>query len=117
MVRTASPIRATNPHMRFILGLLSALLGALAGWSALAALVIALAGPDRDGGIAMGAFFDIGPIGGVALASRVETLTKSKREVEDRLTRIFDNFNALDALRKDIGGIFSTIRNSLNRIG
>src|SRR3954470_14367033 len=65
MVRTAIPIRATNPHMRFILGLLSALLGALAGWSALAALVIALAGPDRDGGIAMGAFFDIGPIGGL----------------------------------------------------
>lgn len=55
--------------------------------------------------------------GGVTLASRVETLTKSKREVEDRLARIFDNFNALDALRKDIGGIFSTIRNSLNRIG
>lgn len=51
--------------MRVILGLLSALLGALAGWFALAALVIALAGPDRDGGIAMGAFFVIGPIGGV----------------------------------------------------
>ncbi|MBW7969878.1 hypothetical protein [Bradyrhizobium sp. BR 10289] len=54
---------------------------------------------------------------GVTLASRVEALTRSKREVEDRLARIFDNFNALDALRKDIGGIFSTIRNSLNRIG
>lgn len=52
--------------MRFVLGLLSALLGALAGWSALAALVVALAGPDRDGGIAMGAFFNIGPFGGVA---------------------------------------------------
>lgn len=51
--------------MRFILGFLSALLGALAGWSGLAALVVMLAGPDRDGGIAMGAFFDIGPIGGV----------------------------------------------------
>jgi hypothetical protein len=37
----------------------------LAGWFALAMLVIALAGPDRDGGIAMGAFFNIGPIGGV----------------------------------------------------
>lgn len=36
----------------------------LAGWAGLAALVIALAGPDRDGGIAMGAFFNIGPIGG-----------------------------------------------------
>src|SRR3954468_18860676 len=63
MVRTAIPIRATNPDMRLILGLFSALLGALAGWSALAALVIALAGPDRDGGIAMGAFFNIGPLG------------------------------------------------------
>lgn len=52
--------------MRIILGLLSGLLGALAGWSALAALVIMLAGPDRDGGTAMGAFFNIGPIGGVA---------------------------------------------------
>lgn len=51
--------------MRVILGLLSALLGALAGWSGLAALVIVLAGPDRDGGTAMGAVFDIGPIGGV----------------------------------------------------
>ena len=55
--------------------------------------------------------------GDVTLASRVDALTKSKREVEDRLARIFDNFNALDTLRKDIGGIFSTIRNSLNRIG
>ncbi|MGT2499867.1 hypothetical protein ACVOMS_01460 [Bradyrhizobium guangxiense] len=55
--------------------------------------------------------------GEVTLASRVETLTQSKREVEDRLARIFDNFNALDALRKDIGGVFATIRNSLNRIG
>jgi hypothetical protein len=52
--------------MRIILGILSALLGMLAGWSGLAALVVMLAGPDRDGGIAMGAFFDIGPIGGVA---------------------------------------------------
>ncbi|MDH6259644.1 hypothetical protein [Bradyrhizobium sp. BR13661] len=51
--------------MRIILGFLSGLLGALAGWAGLAALVVMLAGPDRDGGIAMGAFFDIGPIGGV----------------------------------------------------
>ncbi|MBA7480655.1 hypothetical protein ES707_16117 [subsurface metagenome] len=53
----------------------------------------------------------------MTLASRVDALTNSKREVEDRLARVFDNFNALDALRKDIGGIFATIRNSLNRIG
>jgi hypothetical protein len=37
----------------------------LAGWTGLAALVIALAGPDRDGGLAMGAFFNIGPLGGL----------------------------------------------------
>lgn len=55
--------------------------------------------------------------GNVTLASRVDALTRSKREVEDRLERVFDNFNALDALRKDIGGIFTTIRNNLNRIG
>jgi hypothetical protein len=52
--------------MRLVLGFLSGLLGALAGWAGLAALVVLIAGPDRDGGIAMGAFFDIGPIGGVA---------------------------------------------------
>lgn len=50
--------------MRFIIGFLSGVLGMLAGWAGLAALIIALAGPDRDGGIAMGAFFNIGPIGG-----------------------------------------------------
>jgi hypothetical protein len=52
--------------LRFILGFLSGVLGLLAGWSGLAALVIGLAGPDRDGGVAMGAFFNIGPIGGIA---------------------------------------------------
>ena len=51
--------------MRFILGFLSGVIGLLAGWFGLAALVIAVAGPDRDGGVAMGAFFSIGPIGGL----------------------------------------------------
>ena len=51
--------------MRIILGLLSGLIGMLAGWFGLAFLVVALAGPDRDGGTAMGAFFNIGPIGAV----------------------------------------------------
>jgi len=53
------------PLMRFVLGFLSGVIGMLAGWFGLAALVIALAGPDRDGGVAMGAFFNIGPIGGL----------------------------------------------------
>jgi hypothetical protein len=51
--------------MRIILGFLSGLLGMLAGWFGLAFLIIALVGPDREGGVAMGAFFDIGPIGAV----------------------------------------------------
>jgi hypothetical protein len=51
--------------MRIILGILSGLLGALAGWFGLAFLIVILSGPDRDGGIAMGAFFNIGPIGGL----------------------------------------------------
>ncbi len=51
--------------MRFIIGFLSGVIGLLAGWSALAAIVVALSGPDRDGGIAMGAVFNIGPIGGL----------------------------------------------------
>jgi hypothetical protein len=51
--------------MRIILGILSGLLGALAGWFGLAFLIVVLSGPDRDGGIAMGAFFNIGPIGGI----------------------------------------------------
>lgn len=51
--------------MRIILGLISGLLGLLAGWFGLAFLVIAVVGADREGGVAMGAFFDIGPIGAV----------------------------------------------------
>ena len=52
--------------MRIILGLLSGLLGMLAGWFGLAFLIIGLSAPDHEGGTAMGAFFNIGPIGGVA---------------------------------------------------
>src|SRR5579864_9277339 len=51
--------------MRIVLGFLSGVVGLLAGWFGLAYLVVALAGPDRDGGIAMGAFFNIGPLGAV----------------------------------------------------
>jgi len=51
------------------------------------------------------------------LGSRVEALGTSKREIEERMAQIFDHFNRLDTIRKDIGGIFTTIRNTLNRIG
>jgi hypothetical protein len=49
--------------MRIVLGFLSGVVGMLAGWFGLASLVIASAGPDRDGGVAMGAFFNVGPLG------------------------------------------------------
>src|SRR5579875_2923016 len=51
--------------MRVLFALLSGLLGLLAGWAALAMAVIGLAGPDPDGGVAMGAAFNIGPAGGL----------------------------------------------------
>jgi len=51
--------------MRIVIGFLSGVLGMLAGWFGLAMLVVAVSGHDRDGGIAMGAFFQIGPIGGL----------------------------------------------------
>ena len=51
--------------MRVVLGFLSGVVGMLAGWAGLAFLVVAIVGADREGGVAMGAFFSIGPIGGV----------------------------------------------------
>jgi DNA repair exonuclease SbcCD ATPase subunit len=51
------------------------------------------------------------------LDSRVDALSKNKRELDERVAKMFENFATLDVLRKDIGGIFTTIRNTLNRIG
>jgi hypothetical protein len=52
--------------MRFVLGFLSGVLSGVAGWFALAALWMALSGPDRNGDVAMAAIFVIGPFGGFA---------------------------------------------------
>jgi chromosome segregation ATPase len=51
------------------------------------------------------------------LGSRVEALSKSKLEIERRIAQVFEHFTTLDSMRKDIGGIFTAIRNTLNRIG
>lgn len=51
------------------------------------------------------------------LSARVEALSAGKREIDARITEVFDHFAKLDAIRKDIGGIFTTIRGTLNRIG
>jgi hypothetical protein len=49
--------------MRIVLGFPLRRCRLLAGWFGLAFPVIALARPDRDAGVAMGAFFNIGPLG------------------------------------------------------
>ncbi len=51
------------------------------------------------------------------LSSRVEALAKNKAEVDERLAHVFENFQKLNSMRKDIGEIFTSIRGTLNRIG
>jgi hypothetical protein len=51
------------------------------------------------------------------LSSRVEALSKNKLEIDERIARIFENFQKLDSMRKDVGEIFTSIRSTLNRIG
>jgi predicted nucleic acid-binding Zn-ribbon protein len=51
------------------------------------------------------------------LDSRVEQLSSNKREIDERMAHLFGHFQKLDSMRKDIGEIFSSIRNTLNRIG
>ncbi len=48
-----------------VIGFLSGVIGMLAGWVGLAFLVVAVGGEDREGALAMGAFFNIGPVGAV----------------------------------------------------
>jgi prefoldin subunit 5 len=49
--------------------------------------------------------------------ARVEALSKSKLEIDERIAQVFENFQKLDSMRKDIGEIFTSIRSNLNRIG
>ncbi len=51
------------------------------------------------------------------LGSRVEALTLNKLDIDERLARVFEHFQKLDSMRKDIGEIFTSIRGTLNRIG
>lgn len=51
--------------MRIFLGFLCGVLGLVIGWFGIAMLVISTAGMGNDGGIAMSAFFQLGPIGGL----------------------------------------------------
>jgi chromosome segregation ATPase len=51
------------------------------------------------------------------LGSRVEALSTNKLEIDERIAQVFENFQKLDSMRKDIGGTFTAIRNTLNKIG
>jgi hypothetical protein len=62
LTKTALSLALQRQVMRIVLGFLSGVVGMLAGWFGLAFRVIALAGPDRAG-VAMGVFFNIGPLG------------------------------------------------------
>ncbi len=82
--------------MRVVLGFLSGVVGMLAGWFGLAFLVIAMAGPDRDGGVAMGAFFNIGPVGaligfgiGVWLFVKFGLVARAAAPAPTRISRPF----------------------------
>jgi predicted nucleic acid-binding Zn-ribbon protein len=51
------------------------------------------------------------------LTSRVETIATNKTEIDERVSRIFEDFQKLDSMRKNIGEILTSIRGTLNRIG
>jgi chromosome segregation ATPase len=55
--------------------------------------------------------------GGEMLGTRVEELSRSKGEIDEKIVRVFENFQRLDSMRKNIGEIFTSIRSTLNRIG
>jgi len=42
--------------------------------------------------------------GSNSLESRLEQLSSSKREIDERLAQVFEHFGKLDSIRKDIGG-------------
>lgn len=55
--------------------------------------------------------------GDKSLGTRLEQLSTSKREIDERLAQVFEHFAGLDSIRKDIGGIFMAIRSALMKVG
>ncbi len=51
------------------------------------------------------------------LGFRMEQLATSKREIDERLSQVFEHFASLDTIRKDISGIFMSIRSALMKVG
>jgi DNA repair exonuclease SbcCD ATPase subunit len=55
--------------------------------------------------------------GDEGLGSRVEALSRHKLAIDEKMAGVFENFQKLDSMRKNIGEIFTSIRGTLNRIG
>jgi chromosome segregation ATPase len=51
------------------------------------------------------------------LTSRVDAIATNKIEIDERIARVFEDFQKLDSMRKNIGEMFTSIRGTLNRIG
>ena len=51
------------------------------------------------------------------LSARVGTLSTNKLELDARISHVFEDFQKLDSLRKNVGEIFTSIRSTLNKIG
>jgi len=51
------------------------------------------------------------------LTSRVDAIATNKTEIDERVSKVFEDFQKLDSMRKNIGEIFTSIRGTLNRIG
>jgi hypothetical protein len=48
------------------------------------------------------------------LAARVRAFAEAKRELEDRVSALADQFTKLSSLRKDIAGLFDKLSNAVN---
>jgi predicted nucleic acid-binding Zn-ribbon protein len=55
--------------------------------------------------------------GDESLGSRLDQLSSSKREIDQRLAQVFEHFASLDTIRKDISGVFMAIRSALMKVG
>ena len=60
---------------------------------------------------------EIEQYGDNSLGTRLEQLSTSKREIDERLAQVFEHFASLDTIRKDISGIFMSIRSALMKVG
>lgn len=47
----------------------------------------------------------------------MDAIATHKIEIDERISRIFEDFQKLDSMRKNIGEMFTSIRGTLNRIG